>query len=111
MTDATAPLDSVVEGPEPTSTALLRNTVQRAQFDLGGATSEEDFDTRQQTLINAINAFYDAELVRIAEVGGSEEELQNLREDNLLARDRALQGAGNRSNTFREQRIKNLRNR
>ena len=98
--------ESVVPGTEPNSTALLRNAANRSRFELGRATGEEDFETRRGTLITDINAFYDAELARIAEVEGSEEELQNLREDNQLARDRALDSATNRNNTFAEARIK-----
>ena len=46
-------------------------------------------------------------LTRIAEVEASEEELQNLREDNQLARDRALDSADNRDKHLcREARIK-----
>ena len=97
--------ESVVPGTEPNSTALLRNAANRSRFELGRATGEEDFETRRGTLITDINAFYDAELARIAEVEGSEEELQNLREDNQLARDRALDSATNRNNTFAEARI------
>ena len=91
---------------EPNSTALLRNAVNRSQFELGRATGEEDFETRRGTLITDINEFYDAELARIAEVEGSEEELQNLREDNQLARERALDRATTATNTFTEARIK-----
>ena len=98
--------ESVVPGTEPNSTALLRNAANRSRFELGRATGEEDFETRRGTLITDINAFYDAELDRIAEVEASEEELQNLREDNQLARDRALDSATTATNTFAEARIK-----
>ena len=48
-----------------TSNALLQNAIQRAQFNLTGATGEEDFETRRQELLRFINEYYDAEKERV----------------------------------------------
>ena len=48
-----------------TSNALLQNAIQRAQENLTGATSEEDFETRRQELLRFIEEYYDAEKARI----------------------------------------------
>ena len=45
-----------------TASAFARNTLNRSQFELGGATGESDFESRRGTLITDINAFYDTEL-------------------------------------------------
>ena len=92
--------------PEATDTSLQRNALNRARFGLTTAGDEQEFESRQQTLITATNAFYDAELVRIAEVGGSERELQNAREDNALNREQALYRIANLENSFTTQRIR-----
>ena len=84
---------------------LLENAIARARFRLTGATTEQEFETARQDLIRAINAYYDAEETRINMLMLSEEELQDLREDNDLARDQALRRATNATNTFAEDRI------
>ena len=73
-----------------TTNNLLQNAIQRAEFRLSGATSEQGFETRRQELITAIGEFYDAEEQRISQLSLSEAELQNLREDNTLARQLAI---------------------
>ena len=85
---------------------LLQNAIARARFQLTGATTEQGFETARQDLIRAVNAYYDAEETRINMLMVSEEELQDLREDNDLARDQALRRATNATNTFAEQRIR-----
>ena len=92
--------------PEATDTSLQRNALNRARFGLTTAGDEQEFESRQQTLVTATNAFYDAELVRIAEVGGSERELQNSREDNALNREQALYRIANLENSFATQRVR-----
>ena len=109
-----ATMDAAGMGSDPTQraildTSLLQNQLQRAQFDLGLATDEDDFEARRQRLISATNTFYDAELQRIMQVAESETELQDLREDNELARDRALQRATTATNTFTEARLRGER--
>ena len=88
-----------------TSNALLQNAIQRAQFNLTGATSEQEFETRQQALLQFINAYYDAEEERINGLKLSEAELQDLREDNTLAREQALRSAETATNRFATERI------
>ena len=82
-----------------------QNRVNRAQFNLGGATSESDFETRRDLLIGAINAYYSAEEERIDALELSEAELSDLRQDNQLARDQAIQRATVATNRFAEERI------
>ena len=106
------PSPSVPETPPsptetPRDTSLLQNRVQRAQFDLGLSESESEFEERRGVLIREINAYYDAELERIEQVANAETDLQNLREDNQLARDQALQRAKTANNTFAAERIAN----
>ena len=86
--------------------ALERNALQRAQFAFSGATDEQDFEARRQTLINAINAFYDAEEARINNLEASENRLRDLREDNVLARERALRDAEGATNRFEQDRLR-----
>ena len=85
---------------------LAQNQVNRAQFSLGGATSESNFETRRDLLIDAINAYYDAEEKRINNLEASEAELRDLREDNQLAREQALRSAESATNQFAEERIR-----
>ena len=82
-----------------------QNRVNRAQFNLGGATSESDFETRRGLVIDALNAYYDAEEERINNLEKSEEMLSDLRQDNQLARDQAIQRATDATNRFAEDRI------
>ena len=82
-----------------------QNRVNRAQFNLGGATSESDFETRRGLVIAALNAYYDAEEERINNLEKSEEMLSDLRQDNQLARDQAIQRATDATNRFAEDRI------
>ena len=67
-----------------------QNRLNTARFNLGGATSESDFETRRDLIIGAINSYYDAEEERINNLEVSEEMLRDLREDNQLARDQAI---------------------
>ena len=85
---------------------LLQNAIQRTEFRLSGATSEQGFETRRQELITAINEFYDAEEQRISQLSLSEAELQNLREDNTLARQLALGRVMTTENRFTTERIR-----
>ena len=88
-----------------TSNALLQNAIQRAQFNLTGATTEEDFETRRQELLRFITEYYDAEKARIDALMLSEAELRDQQEDNEFARQRALQQATDATNRFAEERI------
>ena len=97
--------ERIIEADTELNNSLLQNALQRAQFDLGLSTDEEDFEVNRQTLITATNTYYDAELERINGLMASEMELQNLREDNALAREKALQRATTATNTFAEARI------
>ena len=89
-----------------TTNNLLQNAIQRAEFRLSGATSEQGFETRRQELITAINEFYDAEEQRISQLSLSEAELQNLREDNTLARQLAIGRVMTTENRFATDRIR-----
>ena len=89
-----------------TTNNLLQNAIQRAEFRLSGATSEQGFETRRQELITAIGEFYDAEEQRISQLSLSEAELQNLREDNTLARQLALGRVMTTENRFTTERIR-----
>ena len=89
-----------------TRSALGQNAVSRAQFDLGNATSETDFEARRENLIAAVNAYYDAELDRINQLKLNEDELRDLREDNQLAREQALQQAETATNEFAQLRLR-----
>ena len=89
-----------------TTNNLLQNAIQRAEFRSSGATSEQGFETRRQELITAINEFYDAEEQRISQLSLSEAELQNLREDNTLARQLALGRVMTTENRFTTDRIR-----
>ncbi len=83
-----------------------QNRVNRSQFNLGGATSESDFETRRGLVIAALNAYYDAEEKRIDNLELSEAELSDLREDNQLAREGAIRRATDATNTFAQERIR-----
>ena len=89
-----------------TTNNLLQNAIQRAEFRLSGATSEQGFETRRQELITAINEFYDAEEQRISQLSLSEAALQNLREDNTLARQLTLGRVMKTENRFTTERIR-----
>ena len=89
-----------------TTNNLLQNAIQRAEFRLSGATSEQGFETRRQELITAINEFYDAEEQRISQLSLSEAALQNLREDNTLARQLTLGRVMTTENRFTTERIR-----
>ena len=89
-----------------TTNNLLQNAIQRTEFRLSGATSEQGFETRRQELITAINEFYDAEEQRISQLSLSEAELQNLREDNMLARQLAIGRVMTTENRFATDRIR-----
>ena len=92
---------------EPINTSRLQNAMDRARFQLTGATTEQDFETRRQELIRAVNAYYDAEQERIEGLEASETQLQDLREDTDLARERALRQAMTATNRFAQERISN----
>ena len=79
---------------------LAQNRLARAQFNLGFATSESDFERRRGLVVDAINAYYDAEEERINNLEASEEELRDLRQKNDLARRQALQGIASEENQF-----------
>ena len=81
---------------------LAQNRLNRAQFNLGFATSESDFERRRGLVVDAINAYYDAEEERINNLEASEEELKNLRQDNDDARRQALAGIISEENQYLE---------
>ena len=87
------------------SNALLQNALQRAQFNLTGATSESDFETRRRELLRFIEEYYDAEKARIDGLMLSESQLRDQQEDTEFARQRALQQATDATNRFAEDRI------
>jgi len=106
-TDVFNPLVSRLQNRQSqTRSALGQNSISRARFDLGGANSEADFEARRNTLIAAINAYYDAEEARIENLKLSEDELKDLRQDTRLAREQALRQAENQTNRFADLRIR-----
>ena len=106
LTGADALAGAETDNLARTTNNLLQNAIQRAEFRLSGATSEQGFETRRQELITAINEFYDAEEQRILQLSLSEDELRNLREDNTLARQQALGRAMTAENRFTTQRVR-----
>ena len=85
---------------------LSQNAVQRAEFGLQGATDEADFETRRGILRQATETYYSAEETRINGLMLSENELRDLREDNSLARERALERIDDLDNEFTQDRIR-----
>ena len=69
---------------------LGQNVVDRSRFLLSSATSQEEFDSERASLVRATNDYYNLEEDRISDLMSSEQELQDLREDNQLARIRSL---------------------
>ena len=100
------PTPDEIEAP---STALQRNALDRARFEIGLATDEEDFETRRQVALDATNAFHDAEIERINALELSEEERQDQLEDNQLARERGIRRLTELDNTFTQTRLANER--
>ena len=99
-------LNNILQTRFRNRSARAQTGINRAQFNLGGATSESDFERRRDVLIEAINAYYDAEVERINNLEQSEEMLRDLREDNQLAREQALQRATDATNTFAQERLR-----
>ena len=80
--------------------------IRQARFNLGGATSEADFNTLFTPLITAINTFYDNEEARIQALGLGIDETNQLLAENTQARNEELRQANNITNTFAEERIR-----
>ena len=105
LTSAAALGGAETDNLRRTSNALLQNALQRAQFNLTGATSESDFETRRRELLRFIEEYYDAEKARIDGLMLSESQLRDQQEDTEFARQRALQQATDATNRFAEDRI------
>ena len=105
LTSAAALGGAETDNLRRTSNALLQNALQRAQFNLTGATSESDFETRRRELLRFIEEYYDAEKARIDALMLSESQLRDQQEDTEFARQRALQQATDATNRFAEDRI------
>ena len=82
-----------------------RFNIRQARFNLGGATSEGEFDTLFGVLQTAVNDFYDGEERRIRALGLSVEETTRLIDENDLNRREELRGLERITNTFAEDRI------
>ena len=82
-----------------------RFNIRQARFNLGGATSEGEFDTLFGVLQTAVNDFYDGEERRIRALGLSVEETTRLIDENDLSRREELRGLERITNTFAEDRI------
>ena len=82
-----------------------RFNIRQARFNLGGATSEGEFDTLFGVLQTAVNDFYDGEERRIRALGLSVQETNALIEENNLNRQQELRGLERITNTFAEDRI------
>ena len=106
IADAVADAIQPDEAPDRTAD-FLQNALQRAQFGLTQVGSEEDFEEQRQNAIALTNAYFDAEDERIRNLGLSEDELRDQREDNTLARLRALDRLINLENSFTTERIRN----
>ena len=98
-------LNNILQTQFSNRSNAAQNRVNRSQFNLGGATSESDFETRRDLLIGAINAYYDAEEERINNLEKSEEQLKTLRDNNQLSREQSIGRAINVVNTFAADRI------
>ena len=86
--------------------ALIQNAIERGEYLLGSVTSDTDFENIRTQLLNLTNQYYDNELERINGLVASETELQDLREDNVLARAQALERIGGIENKFVQDRIR-----
>ena len=83
-----------------------RFNVNQARFNLGGASSEQDFNTLFGVLTTAIDTFYDNEEQRINDLGLGVEETMRLIRESDFARQGEIRSASNISNTFANQRIR-----
>ena len=82
-----------------------RFNIRQARFNLGGATSEGEFDTLFGVLQTAVDTFYDNEEQRIRALGLSVEETTQLLAENDQNRREELRGLSNLTNTFAQDRI------
>ena len=83
-----------------------RFNIRQARFNLGGATSEQEFIDLFGILGTAINTFYDNEEARIEALGMGVEETTRLLAENDQSRREELRGLSNITNTFAEERIR-----
>ena len=100
-----APITQLRSRQSQTTSNLARNQVNRAQFALGNAGSEQEFEALRENLITSINAFYDTEIQRIQGLGLAAGELQDQLEDLDSGREQEVSRAVDITNTFREARI------
>ena len=85
---------------------LAANQVRRSRTALGGATGEQDFETRRADLMQAVNAAYTAQIALLDALGLSEADYQDRFEDAQDARDAGITRATTATNTFTQTRIK-----
>ena len=109
--------DTAISGVENAAQALAsrqssnarrgdRFNVRQARFNLGGTTSEQEFDDLFGILSTAINTFYDNEEARIQALGLGIEETTRLLAENNQARREEFRGLSNITNTFAEDRLR-----
>ena len=85
---------------------LIDNAIQRGERLLGQATSDTEFENIRSQLLELTNQYYDNEIERINDLQLSELELQDLREDNALARIQALERIDGIENQFAQDRLR-----
>ena len=94
-----------------TANNLIQNAIERGEYRLGRATSEQDFENIRTDLLQLTNQYYDNELERINGLMLSEQELQNSREDNALKRIRAVTRIEELENQFAADQLRRERER
>ena len=92
-----------------TANNLIQNAIDRAEFRLANAASGQDFEAIRADLLQLTNTYYDNELERINGLMLSEAELQDLREDNALEREKSLRRIADLDNQFAEARLERER--
>ena len=102
-------IDPIRTSRQASATRNARRTdrfgIRTARFNLGEATSEEEFDTLFGVLQTAVNTFYDNEEERIRALGLSVEETNQLLAENDQDRREELAGLSRITNTFAQDRI------
>ena len=96
---------SLQSGRRQTRSNLAGNQVNQARFDLRQSGSESEFEDNRQILLQAIEAFYDAEEERIRALGLSADQLTDQLQDLELSRRQATNAALDADNTFASERI------
>ena len=95
------------EAYDPFGINRTRRQMQRSRYEVGRATSSEDFVRKQLAYIQSINAYYDAAEARLDSLDISIEEWTNKNEALAWDREEAITKATEMENTFLETRVEN----